>query len=386
MTSAVAPGSRPILGVNGLRLAKGRSGVARTIEAILRACGAQDHPFSEVRVYLPRAIADAGSYPAIVRFVVTGSRLPLALWEQVALPAAHGRRDLLLCPSYVLPLSARCPTVLIHHGSYEGYPQAFPWWPRTKARVLYQLSARRATTVTTVSHYSKRDMIRFYGMPGEKIHVVPEGVDTRLFRPIHDAEVLAAWRRRILGADVPFFLYVGRPSSRRNLPSLFAAFGALRQECRLPHKFLWIGSGLEGVPLDATIDGLGLAEHIVRVPHAEHSDIALAYNASEMLVYPSSYEGFGMPVLEAMACGTPVIALDNTAFPEFAGGVAWLLPDARVETLKDAMGALLVDAAERKRMGIEGPRRAAAYDWQPITRRYLDLMIETAARHRQPAR
>lgn len=370
-----------ILGVNGLRLVKGRSGVVRVIEAILRSFGTQDHPFTDVRVYTPRAIDDADAYPPIVRNIVVGSGLPFALWEQLALPAAHGRRDLLLCPSYIIPLAARCPTFLIHHGSYEGYPQAFPWWPRTKARMLYQLSARRATTVTTVSHFSKRDMIRFYGVPAGKIHVVPNGVDTRLFRPVHDEERLATWRRRVLGADVPFFLYVGRPSSRRNLPSLFAAFGELKKERRLPHKLLLIGTGLEGISLDPIIERLGLGEHIVRVPHAEHADIALAYSAGDMLVYPSSYEGFGMPVLEAMACGMPVIALDNTAFPEFAGGVAWLLPDARVETLKAAMAAVLVDAAQRRRMAVEGPRRAAAYEWSIITRRYLELMTETAKGH-----
>lgn len=368
-----------ILGVNGLRLVKGRSGVARVIEAILRSFGTQDHPFTEVRVYTPRAIEDADTYPTIVRNVVIGSRLPFAVWEQVALPAAHGGRGLLLCPSYIIPFGARCPTFVIHHGSYEGYPQAFPWWPRTKAKILNQFSARHATTVTTVSHYSKRDMVRFYGVPAAKIHVVPNGVDTRLFHPIRDEERLAGWRRRILGADVPFFLYVGRPSSRRNLPNLFAAFGALKNERQLPHKLLLIGTALEGISLDPVITELGLGEHIVRVPHAEHADIALAYNASEMLVYPSSYEGFGMPVLEAMACGTPAIALDNTAFPEFAGGVAWLLPDAKVETLQGAMGTLLVDADRRRQMAVDGPLRAAAYDWNLITRRYLDLMIETVA-------
>ena len=88
-----------------------------------------------------------------------------------------------------------------------------------------------------------------------------------------------------------------------------------------------------------------------------------------------------MPVLEAMACGTPAIALDNTAFPEFAGGVAWLLPDARIETLKSAMAALLDDTEARRRMAVEGPRRAATYEWSLITRRYLDLMIETADRN-----
>lgn len=367
-----------ILGVHGLRLSKGRSGVARVIEAILRSFATRDHPFTDVRVYTPRPIDDADTYPPMVRNVVIGSRLPFAMWEQIALPAAHGGRDLLLCPSYIIPFVARCPTLLIHHGSYEAYPQAFGWWPRTKAKLLNQLSARRATTVTTVSHHSKRDMIRFYGVPAEKIHVVPNGVDMRLFRPIHDTDLLASWRRRVLGDDVPFFLYVGRPSSRRNLPNLCEAYGALKTECRLPHKLLMMGTALEGIRLDPIIEGLGLREHIVCVPHADHADIALAYNACEMLVYPSSYEGFGMPVLEAMACGTPAIALNNTAFPEFAGGVAWLLPDARVETLKAAMAALLVDGEMRRRMAIDGPRRAAAYDWSLITKRYRDLMTETA--------
>jgi glycosyltransferase involved in cell wall biosynthesis len=98
------------------------------------------------------------------------------------------------------------------------------------------------------------------------------------------------------------------------------------------------------------------------------------------MVYPSSYEGFGMPVLEAMACGTPVIALNNTAFPEFAGDVACLLPDAEVETLERGFTDLLADDARRRQMRIDGPRRAAAYDWRIVTRKYLDLMIPLVER------
>jgi glycosyltransferase involved in cell wall biosynthesis len=93
-----------------------------------------------------------------------------------------------------------------------------------------------------------------------------------------------------------------------------------------------------------------------------------------MLVYPSSYEGFGMPVLEAMACGTPVIALNNTAFPDFAGGVALLLPDAQVQTLEDGILQVLNDAGLRSQMMEAGPRRAASYDWRIVTRMYLDLL------------
>ena len=117
-----------ILGVNGIRLVVKRSGVARCIEALLRSLDDVDHPFSEIRVYTPIPLDEDIHLPRGATNVVLPTHLPHALWEQVTLPRAHGRRGLLLCPSYVIPLFARCPTFLIHHGSYEGYPQAFDWW------------------------------------------------------------------------------------------------------------------------------------------------------------------------------------------------------------------------------------------------------------------
>src|SRR5689334_8936816 len=101
----------------------------------------------------------------------------------------------------------------------------------------------------------------------------------------------------------------------------------------------------------------------------------LGYNACGMLVYPSFYEGFGIPVLEAMACGTPVITLDNTAFPEFARGVACLLDNAEIATLQHGIDKVLSNPALRQQMSQAGPGRAAAYDWRLVTRRYLELMI-----------
>lgn len=368
-----------ILGVNGIRLVRKRSGVARAIEALLQNLAAiPGQPFDDIRVYSPEPIDPAVPLPAIARNVVTPSPLPPSLWEQVVLPWVHGSRDVLLCPSYVLPVMARCPTVLIHHGSYEGYAQAadvFSHWTRLKYRLSYPASARRATVLSTVSDYSRRDMVKFYGLRADRIHVVPEGVDTTLFRPITDPGVLAAWRRRVLGDDVPFLLYVGKPTRRRNLPNLLRAFARLRSVHRLPHRLLLIGSDLPGTSFEALVDELGIGAHVTTVPYASHEEIALAYNASRLFIYPSSYEGFGMPVLEAMACGAAVIALDNTAFPEFAGGVASLLPDAEVATLERGILDLLGDEARRRQMAIDGPRRAARYDWTIVTRQYLDLIL-----------
>ena len=370
-----------ILGVNGIRLVRKRSGVARAIEAILNGFAEFDQPFEDIRVYTPEPIDAGVRLPPIARNIVLPSTLPPGLWEQFVLPRAHGSRNVLLCPSYVLPMLATCPTLLIHHGSYEGYARAtdmFSRWSRVKYRISYPLSAWRATMLCTVSEHSRRDMVRFYHLAPERIHVVPEGVDTRVFRPLDDAKRLIEWRRGVFGEDVPFILYVGKPTKRRNLPNLLRAFGRLKTVGRIPHKLLLVGTSLPGTAFGAFIDEIGLSHEVVTMPYASHDEIALAYNASTLLIYPSDYEGFGMPVLEAMACGTPVIALDNTAFPEFAGGVAMLLRDAGVDTLANGMLELIGDPLRRREMSAAGPPRAAAYDWRIIARQYMELLRSLA--------
>ena len=281
----------------------------------------------------------------------------------------------------MIPLLAPSATFLVHHGSYEGYPQAFSRWVLNKARIAYALSAWRATGVSTVSEFSRQDMRRYYRIAPERVSVVPEGVDTAKFRPIRDSALLAEFRSRVLGGDVPYIAYVGKPTERRNLTPLLHAFARLRRERALPHKLLIVGASLPGTsPFRDVIRELQLNDDVVVRDYATHEEMPLVYNAAELFIYPSSYEGFGMPVLESMACGTPTIALDNTAFPEFAGGVAHLLPDARVDTLVEGMHAVLRDPEWRARMAADGPRRAEAYDWHRVTQQYLDLMIPIAER------
>ena len=281
----------------------------------------------------------------------------------------------------MIPLVTACPTFLAHHGSYEGYPQAFDWWTLNKARAIYTLSAWRATGVSTVSEYSRRDMERYYRIPPERVHVVPEGVDTRIFRPIDDRAAVARWRDAVVGPDTPYIAYVGKPTERRNLSPLIRAFGTLKRTRGIPHKLLIVGSDLPGTsPFRRVIADEGLDEHVVVKGYATHDEMPYVYNAADVFIYPSSYEGFGMPVLESIACGTPTITLDNTAFPEFAAGVARLLPDAREETLARGILDVLGDDAMRARARSEGPARAARYDWRVVSRMYLDLMVPIAER------
>ena len=366
-----------ILGVNGIRLTGNRSGVSRAIEAVLLQMDHLDHPFDSIRVYSPTPIAKEIELPKIAEQVVVPSVFPGSLWEQISLPLAHGNKGVLFCPSYVAPMLAPCPLVLVHHGSYEGYKDAnlaYSWWARTKARVAYSMSAHRADAVSTVSDFSRRDMKKYYHMPVERVQVIPEGVDVNLFRPIDDQQLLDQWRIKVLGEDLPFLLYVGKPTLRRNLPNLLRAFAGLD----VPHKLVLIGTALPGTSFDALIKDLGIQDRVVTIPYATHEEIAIAYNAADVFIYPSSYEGFGMPVLEAMACGAAVITLNNTAFPEFSSGVAWLLEDAEVNTLATAIKDLIAGKDERARMRIEGPVRASAYDWSVIAQQYIDLICSVA--------
>lgn len=372
------------IGVNGIRLVTPRSGVGRYIENVLRCWTQDEKRFDSIDVYTPSPLRPGETLPPPARNVVVPPWGPYAAWEQIQLPRRHGPNDVLFCPSYVAPVRARCPIVLVHHGSYEGFPGEFSWWVRFKTYHLYRASARRADVVITVSEHSRRDMERFYGLPAESIHVIPEGVDISLFHPVSDAARLTEFRRRVLGTDVPFFLFVGKPVRRRNLPTLLRAFARLRDETHCEHHFLLIGTDLPGAPIRHIIAELGLEDVVHQVGYASHEEIVLAYNAATALIYPSSYEGFGMPVLEAMACGTPTIALRTSAFPEFADGVALLLDDCTVEGLVNAMRRVMEEPELVARMRRDGPERAHGYDWSIIARKTMDLIVKLDGRPTSP--
>jgi glycosyltransferase involved in cell wall biosynthesis len=364
------------LDVNGLRLTGRRFGVGRYIEYLLRNWTDLDGGFEGIRLYTPRPLDSPFELPACVDHRIVPTAGPNGWWEQVVLPRRHDPRDLLFCPSYVVPLAARGKVVVTHLGSYEAVPGEFALRDRLKSRLLYQASARRAARVITVSESAKADIVRFYGVRPQKVMVIPLGVDPR-FRPLADEPRLADARRRLLGEDRPFVLFVGKFSRRRNIPALIEAFGRAKRTRGLPHALVLVGENTSGHDIEALAAASGLERDLVTRPYEEHETLLELYNAADAFVYPSSYEGFGIPVLEAMACGVPTIALRNTAFLEFATA-AYLAENATIGELQHALETVLLDDRLRLRLSQEGVVRARDYHWGRIAQRTLEVLREVA--------
>ncbi len=246
--------------------------------------------------------------------------------------------------------------IVIHDAAALRHPGWYsPVYAAWQGRILPAL-ARRALHVVTVSEFSRGELIELLGIPAEGIAVVPGGVDPA-FTPNADAE----WARRELGLTRPYVLSVASQTARKNLRALVPLAADVEVVVAGGHR-----------PQFAREEGLEPLRHLGAVP--EHLLPGL-YAGAAAFALPSLYEGFGLPVLEAMACGTPVVASDVTALPETAGGAARLAPPDQVA---EAVTDLLADSAERQRLREAGLSRAREFTWDR-TARGVDAVLSARA-------
>ncbi len=347
------------LGVDAQRLVGSRAGVARYLASLIREWASMDLPFERVTLFTPAALPADVEHPFEVEIVRGPS---LRLWGQFQLPRAARKVDLLFCPAYVAPLRYRGRyAVVMHDALLEVLPQAFSR-QALRRRGLYKRSAQRATLVLAPSEASKRDLERVYELEPERVRAIPLGVDNR-FRAASEDDARRVREEYGLG-DRPVILFVGKLSKRRNLPNLVESVERLRSD------HLLVLAGEDHL-------GLGLAGERLRVlGFVPDDDLPALYRAAEIFVYPSDYEGFGIPVLEAMAAGTPVVTLDNSALAEVAGDAAVLLPSAGVDELAGAFERLAADPSVRADYAARGRERAAGFTWTETARRTIEALRE----------
>ncbi|HEX5433545.1 MAG TPA: glycosyltransferase family 1 protein [Candidatus Angelobacter sp.] len=273
---------------------------------------------------------------------------------------------------YIMPPRLAVKTVVtIHDLAHERYPEFSPRLEGLRMRKLVPWSARRADHIITVSEYSARDIVSLYGVPRNKITVAYPAASEK-FRP-RDKQACKAQLQEAYGIDSPFILYVGRVQVRKNLNRVVEAFAKVRSN-HPDLKLVIVGKpDLAYEKLLAKIKELALTAHIHFPGYIEGDRLPLFYNAAEMFVFPSIFEGFGLPVAEAMASGVPTITSNGSCLEEVAGNGALLVDPMSVDSLAAAMRQILEDEGLRRELIERGLRRSAVFSTRGFAAKILDV-------------
>lgn len=288
-------------------------------------------------------------------------------WMHLRLPPELLRRpvDIVHFPFYTMPVIRNNYKAIItlHDITFEVHPEWYSWKGQVATRHFARYAAYHADAILTDSDSSKQDLLRYYHVAETNVTVVPLGVEAR-FAVIADYERQKAIRAKYHLTWPQTILYVGSIHTRRNVESLIRAF---QQVYRTNHDVCLMLVGKREYPyLDVSrlIDEIGLRERIIWPGYVADDDLPMLYNVADVFVYPSSYEGFGLPPLEAMACGTPVITCNNTSLPEVVGDAAIFVDPLNIAEMADAMRLLLNDRSLRQNLSEKGIRRASAFSWK----------------------
>ena len=295
-------------------------------------------------------------------------RIPLTLSAELR----RNRVDVLHV-QFTAPPFSPCPVVVsIHDLSFEHLPQTFKRRSRMQLRLTVRRSARNAAQVIALSEHTRADLIDTYNLRPEKVNVVPLAAPDA-FAPVRDDNELQRVRQ-IYGIDGSYILSVGSIQPRKNLRRLIEAYSLLQQqqsECKLPQLVL---VGKNAWLYDETLQLLkdrDVGASIVLTGYVPESDLPALYSGALCFVYPSYFEGFGLPPLEAMKCGAAVIVGNKTSLPEVVGDAALMIDPFDVNSIAAAIQKVISDSDFRSELRVKGIQRAKQFDWKETARRTL---------------
>lgn len=304
-----------------------------------------------------------------------------SLQEQVRVPWAlrRERPDVYHAPHYVLPAAVRCRSVVtIHDCIHLMFPQYLPnRLAYAYARAAMWAAAKRSDRILTVSEASKRDIMHFFNVPPEKIVVVYNAIDERFSVEPREEDVARVRERYQL--DHGFVLYAGNIKPHKNVVRLIEAFAEVRKGGFEELKLLIIGDEISKLPaLRRAVHQHKLHKHVRFLGFLPDETLAVLYRLAAVFVFPSLYEGFGLPPLEAMASGTPVVTSNVSSLPEVVGDAAVLVDPHDVHAIVDGVRRVLTDPALAQELRCRGPLRARQFSWERSVRRTWQLYHEVA--------
>jgi len=363
------------IGIDGRAFASPAAGIRRYVSGLTRALLALGEPIEVVAL----GGRDSSVLPAGAGFIAEPSHPPTNLgWMLVGLPRAARRAavDVIHAPAYTAPFWSPVPVVLtIHDVSYERHPQWYPYRRDWARRAFYRRSAHAAAHILTISRFSAAEITAAYRIPPEHMTVTHLGVDDAFAPgdPDLPGELPA-------GVTTPYLLHVGDLHERRNLPMLVEAVLAARRHFgALPAlSLVLVGADLGvGDAVCAMAARAGASDAVIRLGPVSEKRLRTLYRGAIALAYPSLYEGFGLPLVEAMASGTPVIASNTASMPEVLDGAGVLVDPVDGEAWTRAIIDVVNDSQTRGRLRTAGLRRAADFTWERTARLTLEVYRRT---------
>jgi glycosyltransferase involved in cell wall biosynthesis len=291
--------------------------------------------------------------------------------------------DVMHSPAFVVPFICPCPSVVTFHDvSHLKFPEDFEARWRSYLNVVLPMSLRRASAIICVSEHTRADLLKYYKVAENKLHVIHHGVD---FDRFHQGVSLDREWASSLGLRPGYVLHVGAFSRRKNIPMLLRAVASLKAKGKFKDRQLVLaGPELSvlagGAEIREGIRELGLQDTVVFTGHIPDNQIAGLYAGARILVFPSLYEGFGLPVLEGMAVGTPVITSNASSMPEVAGGAAVLLPPEEPALWANTIQEVMESDSRAEDLRRRGVARARQFTWERAANQTLDVYTKVAKR------
>jgi glycosyltransferase involved in cell wall biosynthesis len=374
------------LAFNAMVLHGPYTGVHRAAWELLKAL-AELSAGDEIRVYAGRSF-DAGGWSSpgvsVHRTWFPASwRTLRILYENLWLPrrALRDGAALLHCPAYTAPVGSLLPVVVtIHDVIALTHPELCTRSNVRHYRRMLPRTVERATRIIVPSEASRRALLGATKAPPARVRVVPFGVSER-FRPVTDAASLAAFRESF-SLPEHYALFVGRMERKKNIPNLVKGFFAAVMAKRLPHRLVLAGpSGTASKEVSRLVRELDFAERVLRIERVPEESLPMLYSGADCVALVSRVEGFGFPVLEAMACGSPVIVSRDRALrdlaPDEAPRVAW----DDLAAMREAFESILTDEKLRRKLSEAGLRRAAEFTWKLCAERTRAVYAEALAEY-----